>query len=107
MFLAFPRPQKLEHTWNHIYETPANFAVILVHSACLIHLLFSQVSACLNFYFASCLASFHAHTYYHALVLLYNSFVNSRRPLLVLKVADFDVKASLSNKSEQLLHWLS
>ncbi len=82
-----------EHTRNHISETPVFFAVILVHSACLMHLLklCSQKfqHACLNFYFAPftcCLASFHAHTYYHALlILLYNSFVNSRRQGLALK----------------------
>ncbi len=80
MFLAFPRPQNILGTiisGNHISETPADFAVILVHSACLIYLLFSKVSAFLNYYFVRCLASFHAHTYYHA---LYNSIVNSRRP---------------------------
>ncbi len=64
------------------------FAVILVHNA-LTKTLFSKVSACLNFYFAPftcCLASFHAHTYYHALlILLYNSFVNSCRRGLALQ----------------------
>ncbi len=73
-----------------------NFAVILVHSACMSHALTKlcfqkcQDVCRLNFYFAPitcCLACFHAHTYYHALlILLYNSFVDSRQPMVSTSV---------------------
>ncbi len=51
MFLAFPRPQNILGTIIMSGTTPADFAVILVHSA-FTKTLFSKVSACLNFYFS-------------------------------------------------------
>ena len=82
MFLAFPRPQNILGTII-ISETPADFAVIVVHSAFtkLCSQKFQNAPITTHPITTRCVADFHAHTYYHALlILLYNSFVNSRRP---------------------------